>query len=88
MNNLYGYMSKFLPTGKFKWITPKEFDLNKYTINNSKECVLQVDLEYPKPLRELHNYYPLASDKIEIKREMLYQYQLKITDLYDKFCTN
>ena len=31
-NNLYGYvMSKFLPTSGFKWIDPKEFELNKYT---------------------------------------------------------
>ena len=28
-NNLFGYvMSKFLPTGVFKWIDPKWFDLN------------------------------------------------------------
>ena len=36
--------------------------------------------EYPK---ELHNYYPLAPDKIEIKREMQSEYQLKITDVYN-----
>ena len=31
-NNLYGYaMPKFPPTGEFKWIDPKEFDINKYT---------------------------------------------------------
>ena len=48
-NNLYGYaMSKFLSTGRFKWIDPKEFDLNKYTSNSSKGCVLEVDLEYLK----------------------------------------
>ena len=40
-------------------------------------------LEYPKELRELHNDYPLASDKIDIKREMLSEYQLKIADLYN-----
>ena len=71
-NNLYGYaMSNFLPTGGFKWIDTKEFDLNKYTSNSLKGCVLEVDLEYPKALRELHNDYPLAPDKREIKREML-----------------
>ena len=48
-NNLYGYaMSKFLPTSGFKGIDPKEFDLNKYTSDSSKGCVLEVDLEYPK----------------------------------------
>ena len=55
--------------------------MNKYAINNSKGCVLEVDLKYPKELRELHNDYPLAPDKIEIKREMLFEYQLKIADL-------
>ena len=66
-----------------KWIDPKEFDLNKYTGNSSKGCVLEVDLEYPIELHELHNDYPLAPHKIEIKREMLSEYQLKIADLYN-----
>ena len=83
-NNLYGYgMSKFLPISGLKLIDPKEFDLSKYTSNSSKGCVLEVDLEYPKELRELHNHYPLAPDKIEIKREMLSDYQLKIADHYN-----
>ena len=83
-NNLYGYaMSKFLPISGFKWIDPKELDLNRYTSNSSKGCVLEVDLEYPKELRELRNDYSLALDKIEIKREMLSEYQLKFADLYN-----
>ena len=50
-NNLYGYaVFKFLPTSGFKWIDSKEFDLNKYTSNNWKGCVLEVDFEYPKEL--------------------------------------
>ena len=76
-------MPKFLPISGFKWIYPKEFDLDKYTSNSSKGCALKVDLEYPKELQELHNDYPLAPDKIEIKREMLSEYQLKIADLYN-----
>ena len=64
-NNFYGYtMSKFLPANEFKWIDPKEFDLNKYTSNSSKRCVLKVDLEYAKELQELHNDYPIAPSKI------------------------
>ena len=83
-NKLYGYtISKFLPTSGFRWIDPIEFDLNKYTNNHLKGCVLEFDLEYPKELRELHNDYPLAPDKIEIKREMLSNYQLTIADLYN-----
>ena len=74
-------MSKFLPRSGFKWIDPKEFDLNKYTSNSSKGCVLKVDLEYPKELQELHNDYPFAPDKTETKREILSGYQLKIAHL-------
>ena len=59
------------------------FDLNKYSSNSSKGCVLEVDHEYPKELRELHSDYPLAPDKIEIKREMLFEYQLKIADYHN-----
>ena len=83
-NNLYGYaISKFLPTSGFKWIDRKQFYLNKYTSNSLKECVLEVNLEYPKKLHELRNDYPLVPDKIEIKREMLSNYQIKITDFYN-----
>ena len=56
-------MSKFLPTSGFKWIDFKELDLNKYSSNSSKSCVLKVHLEYPKELWDLCNYYSLASDK-------------------------
>ena len=53
MRIIYVYgMSKFLPTSGFKWIDPKEYDLNKYTSNSSKRSVLEVDLEYSKQLRE------------------------------------
>ena len=76
-------MFKFLPTSESKRIDPKEFDLNEYTSNSSKECVLEVDLEYLKELNKLGNDNPLDPDKIEIKREMLSDYQLKIFDLYN-----
>ena len=43
-------MFKFLPTNGFRCLGPKEFDLNKYTSNFSKGCVLKVHLEHPKEL--------------------------------------
>ena len=73
-NSLYGYaVSKFLPTSGFKWIDSKQFDLNKCTSNSSKGSELQ----------EFQNDYPLASDEIEIEKEMLSECQLKIADLYN-----
>ena len=83
-NNLCGYaMPMFLPTTEFKWIDPKELDLNKYTSNSSKGCVFKVDFEYPKELRELQKESYLVPDKTEIKREMVSNYQLKIADFYN-----
>ena len=35
----------------------------------------------PKELQELDNDYPLTSDKMEITREMVSDYQLKVADL-------
>ena len=61
-------MSKFLPTSSFKWINPKEFDLNKYTSNSSKGRVLEFDLKYPKELQVLDNDYPLA-EKLILKEK-------------------
>ena len=73
-------MSKLLPSSGFKWRDPKEFGMNKFTTNSLKARVLKVDLEYPKELCELHNDYPLAPDKIEIKKK-LSKYQLMIADV-------
>ena len=33
--NFHDYvMSKFLPTGKFNWVAPNKFELNKYSSNS------------------------------------------------------
>ena len=81
-------MSKFLPTSGFKQIGPKGFELNKYTNNSLKGCLLEIDLEHPKELQELNNDYSQTPDKIEIKREMLSDYQLKIAGLYNSSIGN
>ena len=49
---------------------------------------MKLFLNISKELRKLHNDYPLVPDKIEIKREILSEYQLKIVDLYNIFIGN
>ena len=62
-NNLYGWaMSKQLPTSGFKWMTDNQLDDWKHL-----SCFLEVDLEYPEDLHDLHNDYPLAPERIRIK---------------------
>ena len=64
VNNLYGWaMSEPLPTKGFKWMTEKELQDWK-----GQGCILEVDLEYPKELHDLHNEYPLAQERLEINK--------------------
>ena len=67
-------MSKFLPTSGIKWIDSKDFDSMKYSSKSFKGCVIEVDLEYPKELRQLENDSPLAPDKLGIKEKRLSSY--------------
>ncbi|XP_072033622.1 uncharacterized protein [Amphiura filiformis] len=63
-NNLYGWaMSQPLPTGGFEWMTPKQLDSW-----DEIPCILEVDLEYPKKLHDLHNDYPLAPERVTVNR--------------------
>ena len=73
-------MSKPLSKSKFKWLNPEKFNLDKYKDAILRGCVLEVNLEYPKDLHELHNDHPLVPEKLEIKREMLSDHPLKIVD--------
>ena len=63
-NNLYGWaMSKPLPTHDFKWMKVSELE----TWENHP-CILEVDLEYPISLHDLHSDYPLAPELIEVNK--------------------
>ena len=60
-NNLYGWaMSKPLPTHGFKWMDDAEKETWK-----SVPCILEVDLEYPEHLHDLHNDYPACPRKFK-----------------------
>ena len=55
-NNLYGWaMSQKLPSGNFRWIPCSEYiNLDSYDENSAKGLILEVDLEYPLELHQLH----------------------------------
>ena len=75
MNNLYGFaMSQYLPINSFKWvknIDEIEEKLMKINSNSSTGYILEVDLEYPKELHDIHNDYQLEPQKINIKKRMV-----------------
>ena len=54
-------MSKPLPTSGSEWMTDDEIDGWK-----NLSCILDVDLEYPEDLHNLHNDYPLAPELVKI----------------------
>ena len=85
-NNLYGWaMSQYLPTGGFKWMKQEhidKLDLGKYQEDSKKGLILEVDLEYPKELHDLHNDYPLAAEKIKVTNDMLSKYSKQIAEKY------
>ena len=71
-NNLYGWaMMKPLPIGNFEWITKQEFNFD----NAEKGFILEIDLEYPEHLHDLHNGYPLAPESLEVQDDWLSPYQ-------------
>ena len=69
-NNLYGWaMSQKLPVHSFKWMSNKEIEniFNNQIVQVWKKtpCILEVDLEYPEELHDLHNDYPLCPERVE-----------------------
>ena len=87
MNNLYGCaMSQYLPISNFK-LVKNIHKIEEKLINIKNNCsdgyVLEVDLEYPQELHDIHNDYPLAPEKINIPREWLSKYCLKIASVHN-----
>ncbi len=86
-NNLYGRaMSQPLPTSEFDWLTDQEIanlDITGIADDNEQGYILEVDLQYPSELHDLHNDYPLAPEKMKISPEMLSPY---CQELYGDLC--
>ena len=76
-NNLYGVaMSMKLPTKGFKWMNNGEL-----LVWEKIPCILEVDLEYPKELHDLHSDYPLAPERINCIKNKV---EKLIPNLWDK----
>ena len=67
-NNFYGLgMSQKLPVNGFKWIKKlskfKEEFIKNYNENSNKGYILEVDVEYPKHLFNLHSDLPFLAER-------------------------
>ena len=76
MNDLYGWeLSSNLPNGRFKWLKNVDGgDVNSISKKSPIGYFLEVDLECPDELLELHNDYPLAPEKLAVSSDMLSKY--------------
>ncbi|XP_015783859.1 uncharacterized protein LOC107361535 [Tetranychus urticae] len=86
VNNLYGYaLSDVLPCRNFEWVPENMFQNVIHEILNSNQdrktgYMLEVDLDYPASLHDLHNDYPLAPEKIIVENDQLSNYQKEIVE--------
>ena len=83
-NNLYGLsQSSPMPYGGFRFLTPREiqnFDVMTKGVEDDEGFILEVDLDYPDNLHDLHNDYPLAPEKIPVHETMLSPLQKKMKE--------
>ena len=77
-NNLYGWsMSQPLPVSDFKWLNCNQ--MSKMTADRISQIeddatygyILEVDLNYPEELHDMHSDFPLAPEKMSITEDML-----------------
>ena len=67
-----------------KWLKNVDnFDVNSISGKNPISYILEVDLEYPDELHELHNNYLLAPEKFAIPYDLLSDYCKNIADKYE-----
>ena len=72
-NNLYGWtMSQKFPVNGFEWVEDisqfNEDFIKNYGENSERGYFLEVDVEYPKNLHNLHSNFPFLPERKKIKR--------------------
>jgi hypothetical protein len=86
-NNIYGLaMSQGLPVDEFRRLEKEECKhLNTNSVSDDSEegFILEVDLDYPPELHDLHNEYPLAPEKMKVAENMLSSYAKKLLEDID-----
>lgn len=83
VNNLYGAaMMRNLPIANFKWSPSRNFnDMMIDVEQHGVGYILEVDLEYPQSLHDLHKDYPMCAEK---KCPPGSKYSKLLLTLYDK----
>ena len=85
-NNLYGWsMSEYLLYREFERLKSVD-ELDIMSINEKSDVgyILESDLKHPKELHKLHNYYPLAPEKLIAANNMLSKYCKEVADKYER----
>ena len=72
-NNLYGWaMSQKLPVNGFKWVKNlskfNEIFIRSYNENSDKGYFLEVDIDYPKKLFNLHKDLPFLPERKKVNK--------------------
>ena len=69
---------EYLSYSEFKWVKNDDnFDVNSSSKSSPYGYNLEVHLEYPNELHNLHNDYLLALEKVETTYDMLSNYCIK-----------
>ena len=71
---------QLLQTEILDWADPKDFNLDYYSKGSPIGCFIEADLNFPDELHDLHNGYPIAGQKIAVRKEMLSDDQLQIIE--------
>lgn len=81
-NNLYGHaLSMPLPIGRYRFLSKEEranFIVMKVKSNGDNGYMLEVDLDYPETLHDLHSDYPLAPESKPVTDDLLSPYSRKL----------
>jgi hypothetical protein len=77
-NNLYGWsMSRPLPHRDFRWLDEEavsNFNVEQAADEGDTGYILEVDLDYPSDLHDLHNDYPMAPEQVSIPNRVISPY--------------